>query len=360
MPPTTPFHANGPMPPFLARTVGPLLAAIYGWEISRRNRAFDQGADARRFDRPVVSVGNLSVGGTGKTPMVKAIIGWLTQSGRRPCIAMRGYKASKSHGSGLPASDEAREYAATLPTWADGTAVPVVAQPDRSAGLAALFQSAPGAQVDVIVLDDGFQHRRIARDLDIVLIDATRDPWADRLLPWGWLRESPASLARAGAVVVTHAQAASDMDIQNMLRRIAQVAPTANLAVTEHRWTRLRGAGQEHGELDLAFARGKRALAVCAIGNPAPFLHAAARACGEPLAGSIILPDHDSYADATVQRIIRQARQSDATLILTTEKDWTKLSRIDPARWPAPVVRPVLEITFRRGESDLRSAVAAL
>src|ERR1043165_360740 len=161
---------RGPVP----GAVGRLLARGYAWEIGRRNRRYDAGRGVVRFDRPVISVGNLSVGGTGKTPMVAHIVGLLLEAGRRPCIAMRGYAGR----GGM--SDEAEEYRGRFP------GIPIVARANRTLGLIELFSrehETGGQQTDCIVLDDGFQHRRIARDLDVVMVDASRDPFDDALLP---------------------------------------------------------------------------------------------------------------------------------------------------------------------------------
>src|SRR4051794_5329108 len=151
----------------VAGPVGAALAAVYSWEIGRRNRRYDAGRGVVRFDRPVISVGNLSVGGTGKTPMVAHIVGVLLQAGHTPAIAMRGYGSKASGGR----SDEAEEYRRKFP------GVPVLARPDRTLALIEQFarehDDAGGRQSDVVVLDDGFQHRKIARDLDIVLVDAS-------------------------------------------------------------------------------------------------------------------------------------------------------------------------------------------
>lgn len=191
---------SAPLPGPLGRLAG----AIYAREIRRRNRAYDRGGRVTRLDRPVISVGNLSAGGTGKTPMVMKLATALLEAGHHPCIAMRGYKAAAGR------SDEAEEYRARLVN------VPVVAQPDRISGLRALFATEVGRDVDVVLLDDGFQHRRLARDLDIVLVDATRSPFEDRLLPAGYLREPPASLERAQAVVITHAEAVVGGEIDRL------------------------------------------------------------------------------------------------------------------------------------------------
>src|SRR5881394_190373 len=149
--------------PALRGPLGPVAAAVYGAAISLRNRRFDRGKGVVTFDRPVVSVGNLSVGGTGKTPMVLHLARVLTEAGHRPCVAMRGYGAADGQ-----KADEAREYHRAIRN------LPVVAQPDRTLGLIELFGTEHGSEVDCVILDDGFQHRQIARQYDIVLIDATR------------------------------------------------------------------------------------------------------------------------------------------------------------------------------------------
>lgn len=342
------------------------MSSIYGSIVARRGKKFEAGVGVRRFAIPVISVGNLSVGGTGKTPMVRTIVRWLVQDGRRPAIAMRGYKSRHASadrgGERGGGSDEAREYRGTLPPWVDGAVVPIVARPDRAAGLDLLLQSVEGRLVDRIVLDDGFQHRQIARDLDIVLIDATRDPWSDRLLPEGWLREDVRGLRRAQAIVVTHAEAVGAADVERLVEKAgASVEGGAIVAVSRHRWIALRASvAGETGVQDVSMLEDKRVLAVCAIGNPGAFLSAAQKACRGELAGRVVLRDHDPYREGTVRRIIGLARSSRAEVILTTEKDWTKLACVEAGRWPAVVVRPVLEMSFDRGEADLRAAVGAV
>jgi len=317
--------------PPLPGVFGRFVAAVYRREIGRRNRAFDRGAGVVRLDRPVISVGNLSVGGTGKTPMVMRVVDVLLDAGRRPCIAMRGYKAVDG------VSDEAEEYRSRL------EGVPVVAQGDRVAGLRELLTR--DGDIDVVVLDDGFQHRRIARDLDIVLVDATRDPFEDRLLPSGWLREPVASLGRAQVVVITHAECVDGQRIQAMAGRVRDVTPGAAIAVARHAWA---GFVDERGREAAALGR---ALVVCAIGHPAPFLMQAREHV--EVVKEIVLRDHDPYEPATIERIRREGVGLD--LILTTGKDWAKLSRA--GGWACPVVRPVLEMSFDRGWEELRGRV---
>ncbi len=326
--------------------LGRALASLYAREIGRRNALYDQGEGVTRLDRPVISVGNLSVGGTGKTPMVAWIVRALMDAGKRPCVAMRGYRAK----GGI--SDEAAIYQRLF------LDLPIVAQPDRGAGLRDLFATRAGRLVDCVVLDDGFQHRKIARDLDIVLLDASRSPFEDRLLPAGWLREPPGSLARAGGVVLTHAELASPEAIERIGRCVAESGGPSPVAVTRHAWTGLdvqRRSGEERHELD--WLDGQRVLAVCAIGNPDAFLAEARRLLGDRLVDSIVMRDHDSYGVSAVRRLRRRTEHARADVILTTEKDWVKLARAPVDVWPCPVARPRLELKFDGGSEALRALV---
>jgi tetraacyldisaccharide 4'-kinase len=258
---------------------------------------------------------------------------------------MRGY------GGGRGESDEAAAYAREFPD------VPIVAQANRTLGLIHLFgheHEQGGLHSDCIVLDDGFQHRQIARDLDVVLIDATRDPFADRLLPAGWLREPVRSLKRADWIVLTHAESVQAADLTALDRNIAALRGRPAESVARHVWQVLAvvDRGAERRE-PLAWLAGKRVLAVCAIGNPAAFLTQARRAAAAPLAGEVVLRDHDPYNAATLRSVLARAGEVRAHTILTTEKDWSKLSRVAPHHWPCPIVRPQLTLTFDRGGETL-------
>ncbi|MFI4915751.1 MAG: tetraacyldisaccharide 4'-kinase [Phycisphaerales bacterium JB060] len=335
----------GPLPPVL-RPLAPLAERVYGRVIARRNARYDVRARASAFspggltvtvDRPVISIGNLSVGGTGKTPAVQLICQWLLDAGRRPAIAMRGY------GSRDGLSDEAELHRAALP------GVPLAIGPNRVQQLLHLFARPEGESVEVVVLDDGFQHRRLARQLDIVLIDATHDPFTQRLLPAGWLREPVASLTRAHAVILTHADRARPADLSRIEAQLRDRFPRLVSIRGSHAWTELRvtDRGQDRTE-PLHWLHGRRYALACAIGKPEALAAQAAAAFGQPTE-SLILRDHDPFAPATVQRLLRLAEGCDALLV--TEKDWTKLSHLPTDTWPCPVVRPRLEMRLddRRG-----------
>lgn len=357
-PPNPPVHRPGPLPGVLGRAA----AKIYALAIARHNRRYDAGRGVHTLSVPVISIGNLSVGGTGKTPMVAYVCRVLLERGIRPCIAMRGYAPGQRGGAGQE-SDEADAYARL---FAD--AVDIVSRPDRHAGIqellaarsmigrdgaAAAMLPQPGA----VVLDDGFQHRQIARDLDVVLVDASRSPFQDRLLPAGWLREPVESLQRASCVVVTHAELADAAALDGLARDIQRVHGRPPIAVTRHLWTALRDADDTPRPLD-ALA-GRRVLGVCAIGNPAGFAHALRATVGAagPAPEVIVLPDHDAYAAATISRIADTARRLDAEFIVTTDKDWSKLRSVPRGKWPSEIVRPELALSFLSGREELEAAV---
>lgn len=322
------------------------MSRLYEREITRRNQKFDAGEGVVTLDRPVISVGNLSVGGTGKSPMVAHVVRVLREDGRDPCVAMRGYGAKKtSHGS----SDEADEYQQQFPD------LPVVAQANRTEGLIELFATERGEAVDVVVLDDGFQHRRIARQLDIVLIDATRPPFEDALLPLGRLRESADSLRRAHAVVITHGESASDAEINALRARILEIKPGLLVAEAEHAWSGLDVTDAEGERTEPVEAiRGKEVLAVCAIGNPGPFLRQVERCAGGQVR-SIVLRDHDPFRSGTVQRIRRESAGVD--VVVCTAKDWSKLRHAGTESWETPVMRTRLSLRLRAGEAALASMI---
>ncbi len=328
----------GPLP-FPWRFLAPLAAVVYSGVMARRNAAFDRGEGVVEFDRPVISVGNLTVGGTGKTPAVGWLIRLLGQEGRHPCIAMRGYGAAAGR------SDEAMLHAETFPD------VPVVAQPNRTEGLLDLFATPAGETVDTIVLDDGFQHRRIARCFDLVLIDARKDPWADHVLPRGWLREFPSALARAHAVLLTHAPDPAASQVRALRDRIAEIMP-GPVACASHEWGTLRlRSGQT---APASWLRGKRVLACCAIGSPEVFLSHVRAAAGRDVE-AMTLADHDPFDPSTVAKLLKRAQGFEAVVV--TAKDWTKLGRTPPDAWPCEVAVPELELRFSDAEQALEAAI---
>lgn len=340
-----PTATRGPVP-WLPRALAGAGARVYGWEIARRNRAYDRGEGVTTLDVPVVSVGNLSVGGTGKTPMVEHLVRVLGGAGKLPCIAMRGYRSKDG------VSDEAEEYREALRGVMPGGEVVVVAQPDRVAGIREVIESRslevtrPGEskQIDCVVLDDGFQHRKIARQFDVVLVDATRAFTWDSLLPKGWLREGPESLARAHAVVVTRADLVPDGG-KGLMEQVLRFAPGALVGACAFDWVGVdvtRPDGVERRE-PVEWLRGRRVGVCCAIGNPGAFLRQVSDRVGAAPIEAMVLRDHDPYSPATVERLIAMARGARADAIVTTRKDWMKMRG---KAWPCAVARPAVGVRW--------------
>lgn len=327
--------------PPLPYPLGWFGALFYALAIRRINRRFDAGKGVVTLDRPVISVGNLSVGGTGKTPMVMHVLRTLSEARVRPCVAMRGYASVDGR------SDEADELSRAFP------AVPIVVGSNRAASLISFFGTRAGEGVECVVLDDGFQHRQLARQLDIVLIDATRDPFRDELLPAGWLREPVGSLRRAHAVVITHAESALASEVAALRQRVVDLHPGAIVGVCRHDWRALAvvEAGREREEA-VEWLGGKRVVAVCAIGNPEPFVEGVRRATKSDVA-SIALRDHDPFGRGTVERVLRALRDARAEAMVVTEKDWSKLRRWPASTWPCAVVRARLGLVFDAGDVEL-------
>lgn len=330
-------------------TLGAILSRFYAFAINHRNRRFDRGRGVIRFDRPVISVGNLSVGGTGKTPMVQHLVRLLREHGRWPAVAMRGYRAPD--GQGLQ-SDEAKTYLDEFPT------LPLVAQPDRAAGLIDLFSTDDGDKIDTIILDDGFQHRRIGREVDLVLVDATRSPFESSLLPRGWLREPVQSLARASAVIITHAEAAPPERLQTLRASIRRVAPEAIIATCGHAWNGLsvhRGSGTPEPK-HLNWLEFQRVFAACAIGNPDAFFDQARRLC-PALVGRHAYRDHHDFTQGDIETLIMAVKASAADVLLVTAKDWAKLRHLSLRG--VPVAVPTLEMQWLDAGTAVENLVLA-
>ncbi|HVS19055.1 MAG TPA: tetraacyldisaccharide 4'-kinase [Planctomycetota bacterium] len=295
------------LPAALFETVARLRGGLYerGWLASER------------VDAPVVSLGNLSVGGTGKTPAVAWAARELGLRGRKPGIASRGYGARAGE-----TSDEALSLARELPD------VPHAAHPRRVEAARALL--ARGC--DVVVLDDGVQHRALARDLDLVLVDASR-PWGlpsvvagvppvCALLPRGLLREPPSALARADAVIVTRADQVAPRELEVLRERLEELAPGRTVATAEHRPRGLRRLESgDAGALDSL--AGAQVELVSGIGNPEAF-ERSVRALGAEVASHRRFPDHHAYAEADLTGLHGR--------VVTTTKDAVKLAALDAAR----------------------------
>src|SRR4051812_37835557 len=209
---------------------------FYAMVAAARNRAFDAGVrKTHRQPRATISIGNITTGGTGKTPVVRWLAQRLRESGRHVAILSRGYKAEPGK-----LGDEQLMLDHALNSPVEQQRIPIVANPDRIAGANEALRLR--ADTDVFLLDDGFQHRRAERDLDIVLVSATNPFGYGRVLPRGMLREPLSGLRRAGAVVITHADQVGDSDLTTIERTIRRYNPAAPIYHAVHAHAALRSA----------------------------------------------------------------------------------------------------------------------
>lgn len=330
---------SGPLPAILSPLTTP-ASWCYGKAIQARNRRYDAGIGVHRAHQPVISVGNITTGGVGKTPMVMWIVDALLQRNVHPAILMRGY--------GPPTggrSDEAMLYEDRF-----GDAVPVLINPDRVAAVTrAEHNKLP---VDCFVMDDGFQHRALRRDLDLVLIDATRRTLDDRLLPAGHLREPTVNLRRADAVIITHA---AEVD-ERLAGRVERLHGRPPVAWTDHLWSGLQvhSAGGVTTE-PTTWLEGRRVVMTAGVGNPEG-VRATATRHGAVVVAHHRVRDHDPF-DAPTRSVLNLLSEG-AEALLITGKDWVKLREtIDLTRWPCPIVTPELVLSFHAGESALLEAI---
>ncbi|MHC5009923.1 MAG: tetraacyldisaccharide 4'-kinase [Planctomycetota bacterium] len=293
---------------------------------------------------PVISIGNLAVGGTGKTPFTAWLAQGLLERGRKPGILSRGYgaRAAAIVRGEAPLSDEGAVLQHVL-----GGDVPQVEDPNRLHGGRELLRAHPGT--DTLLLDDGFQHWALRRDLDIVLLDATRPFGYGHLLPRGRLREPARALARAGLVVVTRAERISAEDLAGIRATVARHT-RAPVAVARTRATALARASGSRPPDALA---GQSVFACCGIGNPAAF-EAFLADLGANVVGSRILPDHAALDDDAVPALVEEAQDAGAAFVVITRKDAVKR-----LRWPDAIAVLDVETQIVEGEAALWDAVEA-
>lgn len=294
---------------------GGLWAASVPYSLTTqvRNRLYDSGwKDVYRAAVPVVSIGNLTLGGTGKTPCVEYVVRFYRELGQRVAILSRGYRSTGGH------NDEALLLRENLPD------VPHYQGADRVALAARAVRESAST---VLVLDDGFQHRRLARDLDLVLVDATQ-PWGHgHMFPRGLLRETPRGLRRAGMVLLTRCDQVAVAKRRRLAGEVAGHAPDVPVVETVHRPLELiNGARQGSARtapLDLAADR--PVAAFCGIGNPDAFRRTLC-SLGATVSAFRTFPDHHPYTKGDIEELSTWAQQQATDcIVLTTQKDLVKL-----------------------------------
>jgi tetraacyldisaccharide 4'-kinase len=305
------------------------LSSLYGVMMKARRALYRSGRlPVHKLGVPVISVGNLTTGGTGKTPLVEWIASELAQTGRRVCILTRGY-GRQSAGARVIVSDgkeilsdanQAGDEPLLLAERLQGLAA-VICDADR---VSAAHWAVENFKSQVFILDDGFQHLRVARNLNILTIDAT-NPWGNgKLLPAGILRESPSELNRADCVVITRAD---DLQTTEALKHeIAAQSSGAPIFCSRMSLSGLRPIQGDHGQalITAEEAKASPVAAFCGIGNPESFF-ALLRRSGYQLRHTHIFRDHHRYTQSDIDRVARESATHGAQLLLTTAKDEVKL-----------------------------------
>jgi len=299
---------DGGVGPALLRVCLSALSVPYAAGVHVRNWLFDQ--EWKRVHRaavPVVSIGNLTLGGTGKTPAVEFVARFYRQLGERVGILSRGYGAWQGR------NDEALELEANLP------GVPHLQGADR---VALARTAVEKCNCELLILDDGFQHRRLQRDLDIVLIDAT-NPWGfHRLFPRGLLREPKSNLRRASLVLLTRCDQVGNDLLEELREEVDRIAPDRPIVESIHAPLRLVN---EDREAPLALLGGKPVAAFSGIGNPTAFRRTL-EGLDAILTAVATFPDHHPYPSADVEWLKAWARRLPSNaVIVTTQKDLVKI-----------------------------------
>ncbi len=355
------MHGSAAPSTWLALGLLPLWVAAQGFRgvVATRYTAYSTGAwRRRRLPCRVISVGNLTLGGTGKTPLTQWLAQWCQQHGWRVAVLSRGYKAQApgslqvvSSGDGphldwRAVGDEPYLLARTLP------GVPVLIGKDRyHSGRYACEHF--GAQV--VLLDDGFQHLALHRDLDIVLLDVTNPFGHGTLFPRGTLREPVRALHRADAIVLTRVESATDTlpALGQYIRRWATHQPLYAMAMVPETLRHVMTGATE----GVTWLQHRRVIAFAGIGNPSAFA-TTLQQLGADVAVLCAFPDHHAYTAHDWHSLVALAQQQQASCLITTEKDAVRLSPDWPA--PMPVYALRIGVQFPQDHLSLGQQLQAL
>ncbi len=312
---------------WISNVMLPPLSALYRAVTQTRLAAYNRGLlPVTKLAAPVISIGNLTTGGTGKTPLVEWVCRTLARKQRKVCILTRGY-GRPNPGSRVIVSDgstvltkaaEAGDEPFLLAQNLKGLAA-VISDPNRSA---AGKWAIDNLGAEVFVLDDGFQHLALARDLNILTIDAT-NPWGGgKLLPAGRLREPRSCLSRADCVVVTRADQSDELvSLKAEIQRLIGSRPVVRSEMTVKGISRMNSERPEE-----LVSLSQPAAAFCAVGNPESFFELLRRTGIDPVF-TRTLPDHHQYTQADVDSLMQESKKAGAQSIITTAKDAVKLQQ---------------------------------
>jgi tetraacyldisaccharide 4'-kinase len=340
-------------PASLLRFLLQIAAKIYSTAIGLRNLLYSKGClKIHAADVPVISVGNITVGGTGKTPLVIWLCKFLQRKKIQCAVLTRGYKTHTQKQT--PIANEPAILARTCPQ------AKVIVNPDRTT---AATEAVNRFCAKVIIMDDGFQHRRLNRDLDIVTIDATLPFGYGKILPAGLLRESIVSLKRADAIVLTRCDQTSETELTKLEEKLQLINPNMIIARSIHSPTCAKST--EADQISLDELKGKKIFAFCGLGNPDAFF-TTIKALGADLIDARVYDDHHQYTENCLADIYREGKKMKADLLLTTQKDWfsSPLSAVGDTsseqratKYSIPFAYLAIELKFLSGEDKITNLI---
>lgn len=318
------------------------LSKIYGFVVKTRIFFYKRGLlKSVRLPIPVISVGNITLGGTGKTPVIEYIAHYLQKKGKRVAILSRGYAATIQQEKGsldnTVCNDEHLVFQENIPD------IPHLLNKDRvQSGLHAISQF----QAQYVLLDDGFQHLRLKRDMNIVTIDTLNPFGFGHIIPRGMLREPLEELRRADLFILTHTDQCSHDKIQLIIDQLHTIAGRVPVVETVHRPIGLEALRCPE-MIDIAVLQGKGVFAFCAIGNPESF-----RKSIESLGGKLLnfhaFPDHHVYTAPELGTLNAAAKRIGAEVIIVTQKDRVKIKNTF-ASWNLPLWTLKIEVHVTKG-----------
>ena len=367
----TVVHTDAGGHPYILEFILSGLSHIYGAGLKIRAGAYNSGVlKSKKLPCKVMSVGNITTGGTGKTPMTLYLAGRIHQMGYRPVVISRGYRGRAEKSGGIVsdgheifmgpelAGDEPFMMATHLQT----VEVPVLVGQDRyRIGRLAIDTFNP----DVIILDDGFQHLGLARDMNLVLLDSRRPFGNGCLLPRGPLREPVTSLQRADFFILTRSGLEPGDKEPDKLTGLAKYLNGRRLYKTTHEpvlraWLKSGNGSipaKSNGVYNLSVVRGRKVMAFSGIANNVNFKLTLTE-LGYDVAGFMDFPDHHFYSDADFVKIMNSARDAGADCLCTTAKDYARMHN-RPA-WPMDLAVIDVEISFGDKDKDFISLLKDL
>ena len=328
------------------------LSLVYGCIIYLRNLFYDLGwFTTEDFKLPIISVGNITTGGSGKTPLVMYLANLLIKNGKNPGIVSRGY-GRKSQG--LVVVHDGKKMKAKVESAGDEPflmatilkSVPVIVCENRRKAICHLLNS---STVNIIIMDDGFQHRRVKRDLDIITISANDSKNDYRLLPWGKLREPFNNISRSNIIVFTKTD---NYTPPNMLAELESAFKGVSIASSIISTLMRYDSSGYHKSLPSS----EVFFAFCGIGEPKSFFKSI-KQLALKLEGKRIFSDHQEYTESVITELSTQIKSSNCTAIITTEKDLVKLPESFLDEFETFVIRVELEFKTEKAVLDMVQSV---